>query len=100
MADTSYTDKGKINAIIALSNRLKYLLMEKYKIDLDTITSIRVDGDNDKIDVHVGEEYYRFKAKGIHDVLMKDPEKGIMVMELDPALAQGIYEIVDDFARD
>jgi hypothetical protein len=97
MADNNYSDKEKIKEILTLSSRLKFLLIDNYKIDINAITSIRVDSDNFKIDVNVGEKMYRFKAKGTDSVLLTDPTNGSMKMEFDPALAQGVYNICDDY---
>jgi len=66
-------------------------------MDIADITSVILDGDNFKIDVYVGSELFRFKAKGTEYVLVKDPEQGIMKMEFDPAMAQSIYRIIDEF---
>jgi hypothetical protein len=98
MADISYEERNRIDAILSESSRLTFVLIDKYKVQPSEITSIRVDSDNFKIDVRVGEEVLRFKAKGTDSVIMKDPEAGILKLTFDPALAQGVYNIVDEFA--
>ncbi len=98
MTDISFTDKIKIEEIIDTSSRLKYLLKSAYQISLEEIVSIRVDGDNYKIDVNTEMETFRFKAQGLENVIMKNPELGILQLTLDPALAQAIYHIVDEYA--
>ena len=98
MADISFTNREKIQEIINTSSRLKYLLTFTYKISLDDIVSVRVDGDNFKIDVNTEEDMFRFKAKSVDNVIMKNPESEIMELKFDPALAQAIYNIVDEYA--
>ncbi len=98
MADISFIDKTKIIEIIETSSRLKYLLLSTYQISLDDIDSIRVDGDNYKIDINTDTDTLRFKSQGLENVLMKNPETGILQLTLDPALAQAIYNIVDEYA--
>ncbi|MBD2695193.1 hypothetical protein [Anabaena catenula] len=98
MADISFTDKSKIVEIINTSSRLKYLIVFTYKIPLEDIVSVRVDGYNFKIDVNTETEMFRFKAKGVDSVIMKNIELGILQLTFDPALAQGIYNIVDEYA--
>ncbi len=98
MADNSYEDKDKINEILNTSNRIKFLLLDKYKVSLNDIKSIRVDSDNFKVDINFENNMLRFKAKGTQNALMKDPEQHIMTMVLDPALAMGVMEICEDFA--
>ncbi|WP_242038990.1 hypothetical protein [Anabaena lutea] len=68
-----------------------------YKISPEDIISVRVDGDNFKIDVNTETEMFRFKAKGLDSVIMKDVKTGILQLTFDPALAQGIYNIVDEY---
>ncbi|NJL91093.1 MAG: hypothetical protein HC916_15880 [Coleofasciculaceae cyanobacterium SM2_1_6] len=100
MADIDFTDNNKIQEIINTSSRLKYLLKFAYQIPLDSIVSIRVDSDNMKIDVNTDSETFRFKAKGLDSVIMKNPELGIMQLTLDPALAQAVYNIIDEFINE
>lgn len=99
MADISFTDKSKIVEIINTSSRLKYLIVFTYQIPLEDIVSVRVDGYNFKIDVNTETEMFRFKAKGVDSVIMKNIELGILQLTFDPALAQGIYNIVDEYAE-
>jgi hypothetical protein len=99
MADVSYTDRAKIDAILAESSRLRYLLTETYGVKPAEITSIRVDGDNIKVDVNVGPRMLRFKAKGTENALVPDPSAGGVKMTFDPALAQALYNLVDEFGR-
>lgn len=98
MADKQFTDPSIIQEIIQSSARLKYLVTQKYQVALEDILSIRVDGDNYKIDIHTTPETFRFKAKGTDQALVKDPNTGGMALVFDPALTQGIYEIVQDYA--
>lgn len=98
MADQRFDSPDQIRAIVQHSSRLRYLLTATYGVNLEALEAIRVDGDNIKIDVHPTEgPMLRFKAKGLQHVLRRDPDKGIMTMELDPALAQALYSIVDEF---
>lgn len=100
MADVSYTDRAKLDQILAESSRLRYLVTETYGVKPEEITSIRVDGDNIKVDVNVGARLLRFKAKGTEDALVPDPATGGMKLVLDPALAQALYNLVEEFARE
>jgi hypothetical protein len=97
MPEISFTDKNKIAEIINTSKRLKYIILFTYKISLEDIISVRVDGDNFKVDVNTETEMFRFKAKGLDSVIIKDVETGILQLTFDPALAQGIYNIVDEY---
>ncbi|MFM6137713.1 MAG: hypothetical protein ACKO3K_03070 [Cuspidothrix sp.] len=97
MADITFSDKNKITEIINTSSRLKYLIKFTYQISLEDIVSVRIDGNNFKIDVETETEMFRFKAKGLDNVIMKDVETGIMQLKFDPALAQAIYNIVDEY---
>lgn len=98
MSDKLYEEREKIHEILDNSNRLKFLLLERYKVLPDDIKSIRVDSDNFKIDINFENEMFRFKAKGTQNVLMHDPDQGIMTMVFDPALVMGIMEICEDFS--
>lgn len=96
MADVSYTEREMIDAILAASSRLRYLVTHTYGVAPQQVTRIRVDGDNVKVDVYAGERLLRFKAKGTSNALVPDDE-GVKLV-LDPALAQALYELVADFA--
>ena len=98
MADTELTDITKINEIINTSSRLKYLLNSTYQISIDDIVSVRIDSDNFKVDVNTEMETFRFKPQGLENVIMKNIETGILQLTFDPALAQGIYNIIDEFS--
>lgn len=97
MADISFSDRERINDIINTSSRLKYLLMFTYKIPLDDIISLRIDSDNMKIDIYLKTDMLRFKVKDLENVIMKNPENSILQLTFDPALAQAIYNIVDEY---
>ena len=77
---------------------MKYLLTSTYQLSLDDIISICVDGDNFKIDIETETDTFRFKPQGTENVIRKNPELGILQPTLDPALAQAIYNIVDEYA--
>ena len=98
MSDRNFEEQDEIQRILGESSRLRYVLSTHHGVALDAVTSLRVDGDNAKIDVWVGERMMRFKAKGTQRVLATQPDGGGMAMTLDPALAQAIYEIVGDYA--
>lgn len=98
MADVTYTDRAKIEEILRASSRLRYLVTVTYAAPLEAIEPVRVDGDNVKVDVTAGGRTLRFKAKGTEQCLVPDPEHGGVRLALDPALAQGLHEIVGDFA--
>ncbi|TYQ30545.1 hypothetical protein [Pseudanabaena sp. UWO310] len=97
MTDISFTDRDKIYEVIDTSSRLKYLLKFTYQLSLDDIVSVRVDGDNFKVDINTEKDMLRFKPQGIENVIMKNPETGILQLTFDPALAQAIYNIVDEY---
>lgn len=97
MTDISFSDRSQINEIINTSSRLKYLLIFIYKIAINDIISVRVDGDNFKLDIYTKKDMLRFKAKGLENVIMKNPDNNILQLTFDPALAQGIYKIVDEY---
>ncbi len=98
MTDISFTDRDKISEVIDTSSRLKYLLKFTYKLSLDDIVSVRVDGDNFKVDINTKKDMFRFKPQGVEDVIMKNPETGMLQLTFDPALSQAIYNIVDEYA--
>ena len=98
MTDISFTDRYKISEVIDTSSRLKYLLKYTYQLSLDDIISVRVDGDNFKVDINTEKDMFRFKPQGVEDVIIKNPETGILQLTFDPALAQAIYNIVDEYA--
>lgn len=97
MADITFDKSEKVNQIIQTSSRLNYLLNFTYRILPTHIISIRVDGDNMKIDVNTIDNMYRFKCLDIENVLLKDADSGVMRGVFDPALAQGILNIIDEF---
>ncbi len=97
MTDISFSDRSQINEIINTSSRLKYLLIFIYKVAINDIISVRVDGDNFKLDIYTKKDMLRFKAKGLENVIMKNPDNNILQLTFDPALAQGIYKIVDEY---
>ncbi len=100
MADVSFTDRGKISEIINTSSRLEYLLKFRYKISLDDIVSVRVDGDNLKVVVDTETDQFLFKPKGsdLNYVIMKNLELEGLHLTYDPILVQAIYNIVDEYA--
>ncbi|MBD3885791.1 hypothetical protein IFO70_29185 [Phormidium tenue FACHB-886] len=98
MPDVSFTDKSKITEIINTSSRLKYLLKFRYELSLDDIVSVRVDGHNFKVDVITETDMFRFKAKDMEHVILKNPEHDVLQSVFDPALAQAIYHLIDEYA--
>ena len=99
MADINFENRDKIEEIINESSRLRYLLTHHYKLSSEDIIAVRVDSENRKIDVKTPSARLRFKAKGVENVLLKDPASGIMKLTFDPVLAQAIYEITTDYAN-
>lgn len=97
MGTNFYDDKEKIEEILEVAGRLKSLLVKSYEVDLDSIEQIMVDSDNTKIDLIVGGEMLRFKAKGDANVLVPDPEVDGVKMEYDPALNMGIRAVCEEF---
>ncbi|NJL15036.1 MAG: hypothetical protein HC913_19905 [Microscillaceae bacterium] len=98
MADVSFEDQEKIKEILKTYSRVHYLVTQEYGIPLEAVLSVRVDGENGKIDVNTADTMLRFKAKGSENALVSDPETGGMKMVFDPALAQAIFEIIQDYA--
>lgn len=98
MADVNFDDSVKIQEILESSSRLRYLVTHTHGLGVEDITSIRIDGDNYKLDVNTATKMLRFKAKGTDRVLAPNAETGNLEMLFDPALAQAIYGIVEDFA--
>lgn len=98
MADVTHEVRERIDAILGECSRLRFLLTDTYGVAVEQIDKVRVDGDNVKVDVWVGERMLRFKAKGTERVLRPSPESGNLEMVFDPALAQGLYNLVDEFA--
>lgn len=98
MADLSFDDPAKILAILRGTKRLQFVLTDNYKVPLESVTKLRVDGDNVKVDVWVGERMLRFKAKGTENVLVPDAAVGGVTMKLDPWLAQELYKVVEEHA--
>jgi len=94
MKDETFEDPDRIAVILADSQRLRYVLADRHGVAVDAVTAIRLDGDNFKFDVWAGERLIGFKAKGTQHVLVSRPGGG-MGMELDPALAQAVYALVD-----
>ncbi|NJK35243.1 MAG: hypothetical protein HC919_09935 [Oscillatoriales cyanobacterium SM2_2_1] len=97
MADILFADREKINEIINTSGRLKYLITATYQISLDDVVSIRVDGDNFKIDINTDTDMLRFKPKDLENIIMKNPGTGSLQLTFDPALVQAIYNIIDEY---
>lgn len=95
MRDETFEAPARIAEILGDSYRLRYVLTNAHGIQVDDVTALRLDGDNTKIDVWVGDRMVRFKARGTQHVLATRPSGG-MAMELDPALAQAIYALVHD----
>lgn len=96
--DQTFHNPDVIQRILAVSGRIRYILTSHYEISLDDITGIRVDADNRKLDIQLPEAMYRFKVKGPSQALMRDPATGGLQMVMDPALVQGIMNIIDDFS--
>jgi len=98
MADKIFEDMDKIQEILGMASRLKTVLKEKYKILPQDISSLKIDGDNFKIDISTKKgAMIRIKAKGTDTVLASNPDNGTMVMQQDPALAQCLFRISDEF---
>ncbi|MCS6813620.1 MAG: hypothetical protein NZ772_08635 [Cyanobacteria bacterium] len=100
MRNLTYDDPATLADILSFSSRPRYLLQATYNITPENITSLQVDSDNYKIDVHTEAETFRFKAQSLENVIMKNSETGEMSLEFDPALAQGICSIIEDYAPD
>ena len=96
---SSYTSPEEIDQILSLSARLRYVLSEHYHLQSAEILSIHIDGANHKVDINAGSRDIRFKVKGTRSVLLSAPEREQLIMTLDPALAQGLHEIIEDFGR-
>jgi hypothetical protein len=56
MPDNIFDNADIIKTIIKSSNRLYYLLIEKYKTDINNITKLRVDSDNFKIGIFINDK--------------------------------------------
>ena len=98
MADRMIEDAALIKGIIDEHPRLKYLLQFEYKVPLERIKSLRLDGDNNKLDVNA-DRLYRFKALDSMDVLRpKFASPDVMERALDPALAQAVLVAIADYA--
>jgi hypothetical protein len=97
MADIQITNPSKIQEIIYESSRLRYLLSDRYKLPIAEINSIRLDSDNFKIDLYTKDTFFRFKAKGLENVLVTNPDTQSMDLQFDPALAQAVYRIIEEF---
>lgn len=98
MADLEITNTNTIQEIIYESSRLRSLIAEIFKLEIKDISSIRLDSDNYKIDIYTNETYFRLKPKGQEDILLTNPETRILEMHFDPALAQAIYRIINEFS--
>ena len=96
---TSYTSPQEIDQILSLSARLRYMLSEQYHLQSAEIISIHIDGANHKLDIDTESRTISFKVKGTRNVLLTDPEREQLIMSLDPALAQGLYEIIEEFGQ-
>lgn len=98
MADLEITNTNTIQEIIYESSRLRSLIAEIFKLEIKDISSIRLDSDNYKIDIYTNETYFRLKPKGQEDILLTNPETRILEMHFDPALAQAVYRIINEFS--
>ena len=98
MADLEITNTNTIQEIIYESSRLRSLIAEIFKLEIKDISSIRLDSDNYKIDIYTNETYFRLKPKGQEDILLTNPETRIFFFFFDPALAQAIYRIINEFS--
>jgi len=96
MKDQTFEAPARIAEILADSGRIRFVLAETYGVAVDAVTSLRLDGDNFKIDIWAAERMIRFKAKGTDRILATQPGGG-MAMQYDPALAQAIFRLVDDY---
>ncbi len=98
MTDNYFDQPEKIRQIIGASNRLKYLLDKTYAISWEDIQSVRVDQEKTKVEIHTNRHHLGFKVKGQENVLRSMPGKEELRLQFDPALAQGILQIVHQFA--
>ncbi|MBK6608501.1 MAG: hypothetical protein IPQ05_21395 [Leptospiraceae bacterium] len=99
MADIQITDPDTIRDIIYESSRLRFLLAETFRLPLEEISAIRLDSDNFKIDIYTKVTYFRFKPKGLENILVTNPETRAMELQFDPALAQAVYRIIEEFIQ-
>jgi len=100
MADRTFSDSETISDYIREHPRLEYTLTSVHKLRLSDITSLRIDGDNNKLDVMAG-RLYRFKVLGGDDVLRPSAaDPSVLERVFDPALAQAILVLVADYAQD
>ena len=95
----SFLSQQEVGEILSVSARLRYILAQHYQVHLAEIVSVHLDTVNHKLDIDTQTHKLRFKAKGTKHVLRTDPVDGHLVMTLDPALAQGIYTILDEFGQ-
>ena len=97
MADIQITDPDTIRDIIYESSRLRFLLAETFRLPLEEISAIRLDSDNFKMDIYTKLTYFRFKPKGLENILVTSPETRATELQFDPALAQAVYRIIEEF---
>ena len=76
--------------------RLRYILSEHYHVEADEIMAIHIDRANRKLDIATEMRTLRFKPKGTRSVMLSDPDCDQLMITLDPALAQGIFEILEE----
>lgn len=87
-----------INEILDKYSRLKYLIKRVYKLELEDITTLVVDGEGKKLDFITLKNKYRFKMKSADNVLSPSEEDPtIMHFSYDPGLYQSIQEIIKDY---
>ena len=99
MPDIQIKNPNKIQEIIYESSRLRYLLSDRYKLPISNIQAVRLDSDNFKIDLYAKDTFFRFKAKGLENVLATNPDTRSMDLQFDPALAQAVYRIIEEFSN-
>ena len=97
MPTKQYTEQSKITEILGISSRLRFVLNTHYGTSLGDIICIYIDQENKKLDIQHTHRTLRFKAKGVEFVLQANPQGDGVVLNHDPALTQGIYEILADF---
>jgi len=93
---TTVADRNTIAEILETSTRLRFILEHDNDLPIGDIVSIRLDVDRTRVEIRTEEGSFRFKSRN-GSVLLKNPETGSAEWIDDPALSDGLIEILDDF---
>ena len=78
---------------------LHHLLFEKYDIDHFQLISFYISSDLNRLEVNSIGKFFRFKVLENNNVLLQDPETGILEVSEHTGLGKEILDIIKKYCK-